>query len=134
MSKILYGEILQPGDEQEQSAQAKKIENGFWRTVTKSLARIPFMEDVVASYYCMMDPQTPTKVRGILLAALAYFVLPLDIVPDFIAGFGFTDDIAVLTAAIAAVKSSLTERHYLAAKNSLSDLASADDKNSATPQ
>lgn len=124
MSKILYGEILQPGDDNEQKDQAQKIDQGFWRTVTKSLARIPFMEDVVASYYCMLDPDTPTKVRGILLAALAYFVLPLDLVPDFIAGFGFTDDIAVLTAAIAAIKTSLLERHYLAAKNSLDKINS----------
>ena len=124
MSKILYGEILQPGDENEQNDQAQKIEQGFWRTVAMSLARIPFMEDVVASYYCMLDPDTPAKVRGILLAALAYFVLPLDLVPDFIAGFGFTDDIAVLTAAIAAIKTSLLERHYLAAKNSLEKINS----------
>ncbi len=132
MNKILYGEILQPGDEHEQRDQARKIENGFWNTVTRSLARIPFMEDVVASYYCMLDPQTPAKVRGILLAALAYFVLPLDIVPDFIAGFGFTDDIAVLTTAIAAVKTSLAERHYLAAKNSLSAMTQSDNKDNAT--
>ena len=32
------------------------------------------MDDVVAAYYCAMDPQTPTKVRGVLMAALAYFV------------------------------------------------------------
>ena len=121
MNKILYGEILQPGDEGEQRDQEQKIEQGFWRTVKKSAARIPFMEDVVAGYYCMLDPQTPAKVRGVLLAALAYFVLPLDLIPDFIVGFGFTDDIAVLTAALAAVKSSMAERHYLAAKKSLAE-------------
>lgn len=121
MGKILYGEILQPGNDREQSDQAEKIEAGFWRTVKKSAARVPFMEDVVASYYCMLDTETPAKVRGILLAALAYFVLPLDLVPDFIAGFGYTDDIAVLTAAIAAVRSSLEERHYVAAKRSLGE-------------
>ncbi len=119
MSKILYGEILEPGDSEEQADQAQKINDGFWRTVKKSAGRIPFIEDVVASYYCMLDTKTPARTRGILLAALAYFVMPLDIVPDFIAGFGFTDDIAVLTAAIAAVRSSLEERHYLAARKSL---------------
>ncbi len=119
MNKILYGEILMPGNDQEQADQEKKIRHGFWHTVKKAAERVPFMEDVVACYYCMLDPDTPTRVRGILLAALAYFVLPLDLVPDFIAGFGFTDDIAVLAAAIAAVKSSLKERHYIAARKSL---------------
>ncbi len=119
MNKILYGEILMPGSDQEQADQEKKIRRGFWQTVKKAAKRVPFIEDVVACYYCMLDPDTPTRVRGILLAALAYFVLPLDMVPDFIAGFGFTDDIAVLATAIAAVKSSLKEHHYIAARKSL---------------
>ena len=119
MSKILYGEILEPGNDEEQADQARKINDGFWRTVKKSAGRIPFIEDVIASYYCLMDSDTPKRTRGILLAALAYFVMPIDIIPDFIAGFGFTDDIAVLTAAISAVRSSIAERHYIAAKKSL---------------
>lgn len=119
MNKVLYGEILMPGSKEEQSDQEQKIKSGFWRTVKKSAGRIPFMEDVVACYYCMLDPVTPVRVRGILLAALAYFVMPFDLVPDFIAGFGFTDDIAVLSAALAAVRSSLAENHYIAARKSL---------------
>jgi uncharacterized membrane protein YkvA (DUF1232 family) len=119
MNKILYGEILMPGSEEEQADQEKKIEAGFWQTVKKAAGRIPFIEDVTASYYCMLDPATPGRTRGIILAALAYFVLPLDIVPDFIAGFGFTDDIAVLGAAITAIRGSLKPSHYLAAKKSL---------------
>jgi len=119
MNKILYGEILMPGSEEEQADQEKNVRDGFWKTVKKAAGRIPFIEDVAASYYCMLDPATPARVRGIILAALAYFVLPLDIVPDFIAGFGFTDDIAVLATAIAAIRNSLRERHYLAAKKTL---------------
>ncbi len=119
MNKVLYGEILMPGDDREQADQQEKIDKGFWKTVKKSAGRIPFIEDVVASYYCVLDADTPAKTRGILLAALAYFVLPIDLVPDFIAGFGYTDDIAVLTAAIASVKGSLVERHYIAARKSL---------------
>ncbi len=44
------------------------------------------------------------------MAALAYFVLPIDVIPDFIAGFGFTDDAAVLYAAIRSVASSIRPR------------------------
>ena len=42
------------------------------------------------------------RVRGILLAALAYFVLPFDAIPDLLAVVGFSDDIAVLAAAMLA--------------------------------
>jgi uncharacterized membrane protein YkvA (DUF1232 family) len=79
------------------------------------------MDEVLAGYYCALDPHTPARVRAILLAALAYFVLPLDSVPDFLLGFGFTDDIAVLMAALGAVRSNITEAHRAAARKALKD-------------
>ena len=63
----------------------------------------------------------PLRVRGILLAALGYFVLPLDAVPDMFALVGFTDDIAVLTTAIALINGHIKERHYDAADQMLAD-------------
>jgi Uncharacterized conserved protein len=83
---------------------------------------VPFMEDVVAAYYCALDSSTPTRVRGILIAALFYFILPFDTVPDFLAVFGFTDDVAVLAAALGAVKAHITPAHRLAAKKALENL------------
>ena len=61
------------------------------------------------------------RVRGILLAALAYFILPLDTIPDFLLSFGFGDDIAVLMAAFAAVGSNITDAHRVAARKALAD-------------
>ena len=79
------------------------------------------MDEVVAGYFCALDPKTPAKVRGILLAALAYFVLPLDFIPDFLLGIGFGDDVAVLMAALGAVRSNITDAHRLAARRALAD-------------
>ena len=92
----------------------------FWRTAKRAARRIPFMEEVVASYYCALDDKTPLRAKGILFGAIAYFVLPADTIPDFILGLGFTDDIAVLSAAIAAVRTHLTPAHRLAAREALS--------------
>ena len=92
----------------------------FWRTARRAARRIPFMEEVVASYYCALDDKTPLRAKGILFGAIAYFVLPADTIPDFILGLGFTDDIAVLSAAIAAVRTHLTPAHRLAAREALS--------------
>ena len=58
--------------------------------------------------------------RAILFAALGYFILPADTIPDVIFGLGFTDDIAVLTAALAAVRAHLKPAHLAAAKEALS--------------
>lgn len=76
-----------------------------------SLARVPFAHDLLAAYYCAIDPQTPARVKAVLLAALAYFVMPADLIPDFITGVGFTDDLTVLVGAIALVREHLTDMH-----------------------
>lgn len=93
----------------------------FWRTVKKAARQVPFMEDLVAAYYCALDKETPIKVKAILLGALAYFVLPVDAIPDIVAGIGFTDDVAVLTAAISAVRAHITPAHKLAARKAIAE-------------
>lgn len=98
-------------------------ERRFWRKVRRALARIPFGEDLLAAYYCALDRHTPAYVRGVLLGAIAYFLLPVDAIPDVLAGFGFTDDATVLAAAIAAVGRHLEPRHREQARTKLDQLA-----------
>ena len=109
-------EIIGPADGHEAHVRA-----GFWRTIRKAVAAIPFIDEVIAAYYCALDPETPTAVRATLLAALAYFVLPFDFVPDFLAVVGFSDDIAVLTAAFAAISGQIKDDHYIKADDALRD-------------
>lgn len=124
MRKVLYGEILNP---EPAASKARRDENrvrdGFWRKVNMVAARIPIIEEIVAGYFCAIDPSTPSRARYILFGALAYFVLPLDWVPDFLLGLGFTDDIAVLTAAFTAIRMNLKPGHYVAARKALAKLA-----------
>lgn len=96
-----------------------EVRSKFWRTAKKAARHVPFMDEVVAAYYCALDRNTPLRAKGILLAALSYFVLPTDAIPDIMVGIGFTDDIAVLSAAIAAVRAHLTPAHRLAAREAL---------------
>jgi uncharacterized membrane protein YkvA (DUF1232 family) len=112
---VLDGEILQPGDKPD-PADERSVRKGFWTTFGKAAGRIPFAEDVVAAYYCAFDPQTPSRVKAILFGALAYFVFPLDTIPDMLAVIGFGDDIAILTVAISSIRSHITEAHRDAAK------------------
>ena len=110
-------EILGPEEQQKEA----RIRAKFWPTVKKALRAIPFMDEVVAAYFAMLDPNTPTAARLTLIGALAYFVLPFDLVPDFILGVGFLDDASILAAAIASVRSSITEDHRAAARQALAD-------------
>jgi uncharacterized membrane protein YkvA (DUF1232 family) len=121
MDDIKYGEILLPGDEKTQDRREKRVRDKFWPTMKKAVRQLPFGRDAVAAFYCATDPKTPRKVKGILLAALAYFVMPADIIPDFFAVIGFSDDMAVLTAAIAMIGGHIKEGHYEAADRALAD-------------
>jgi len=44
----------------------------------------------------MRDPRTPIGLKGMLAAALAYVVLPVDLIPDVIPILGQADDLTVL--------------------------------------
>jgi uncharacterized membrane protein YkvA (DUF1232 family) len=100
----------------------RNLRRDFWETLRTLAGRVPFVEDLVAAYYCVMDPATPMRVRGILLAALAYFVLRARARPlawlQKIPGLGFTDDAAVL-AAVFGLSSHITPVHRAAAARAL---------------
>ncbi len=91
----------------------------FWNLMRRVGRSLPFVEDALAAFYCAFDPNTPKRVRAILLGAIAYLVLPFDAIPDFVPLFGFTDDAAVIAAAITAVRGSITEEHYERARAAL---------------
>ncbi len=98
---------------------SRTVERGFWKKLLKTAGRIPFAEDAAAAYFCAVDPATPGRVKAILLAALAYFVIPTDIIPDFVTGLGFTDDAAVLAMAISLVSGQITPAHRKRARAAL---------------
>jgi uncharacterized membrane protein YkvA (DUF1232 family) len=118
MDDVKYGEVLGPEND---AARENRVRKGFWKTFRRALRFIPFSEDLVAGYYCALDPATPPRVRAVLLGALAYFVLPLDAIPDLLAGIGFTDDVTVLVATLALVRAHIRPAHREAARRALAD-------------
>jgi uncharacterized membrane protein YkvA (DUF1232 family) len=101
------------------------VRQGFWPKLKRNLANLPFAEELVAAWYCAFDPKTPLRARGILLGALAYFVMPIDLVPDFILGLGFTDDLTVLLTAYGVVRAHMKPEHRDRAKEKLEELRKA---------
>jgi uncharacterized membrane protein YkvA (DUF1232 family) len=95
------------------------VKEKFFPKLVRVLANVPFAEELVAAYYCAFDHATPIKAKGILLGALAYFILPIDVIPDFILGLGFTDDMAVLLAAFNVVRTHVTDDHRDRARRTL---------------
>jgi uncharacterized membrane protein YkvA (DUF1232 family) len=106
-------------DESSLELREKKVRAEFWDKLKSVAGKLPFVDDLVAAYYCAMDTDTPLKVRATLLGALGYFILPFDIVPDFIVGIGYGDDAAVLAAAISMVAAYIKPAHRMAAAKAL---------------
>jgi uncharacterized membrane protein YkvA (DUF1232 family) len=100
-------------------ADEQTVKRGFWDKVRRTLGKVPFLDEAVAAYYCVLDGETPAHARAILLGALAYFIVPGDMIPDILPGLGFTDDAAVLMAALAAVRPHIKPRHRAAAARAL---------------
>ena len=98
------------------------VRRGFWRKARRFAARVPFAEDLLAAYYCAFDRSTPMQVKAALLGALAYFVLPLDVMPDVMPMLGFADDAAVLATAVRLVASHLRPEHRDAARRAMERL------------
>ena len=119
MDKTRIDKILLPVPAAKTRAREKKVRAQFWSKLRAFANHIPFAEDLAAAYFCATDSKTPMKVRGTLLAALAYFILPADMVPDFFAVVGFSDDLAVFTAAMTLVQAHVSEEHREKARHAL---------------
>ncbi len=101
----------------------ERVTRGFWPKVSKVVRRVPFAPELLSVYFCARDPETPTSAKAMMMAALAYFVLPTDAIPDILAGIGFSDDAAVIAAVLAVVGRNLKPRHKQAAEGFLDRLA-----------
>lgn len=101
--------------------RAEEIGRDFRVKAKRIAAALPFAEDLVAAYYCAFDRETPVEVKAALLGALAYFVLPVDFVPDMLPALGFTDDAAVLAMSLRMVAGHINDAHRRAARRALAE-------------
>ena len=112
-----------PKDAKDQTMQAPD-EKTFWRkmkgSVKKAGEEIAVMG--IKSWLAMTDSNTAVRHKAILCGALAYFVLPTDLVPDVLAGVGFTDDMAALTLAANSVGNAITKEHEAQAREKLNSM------------
>ncbi|MGR5231470.1 YkvA family protein [Vibrio rotiferianus] len=99
-------------------------EKTFWRKMKNSVKKVG--EEIavmgIKSWLAMADSNTSVRHKAILGGALAYFVLPTDMVPDVLAGVGFTDDMAALTLAANSVGNAITDEHEEQAREKLSSM------------
>ena len=93
------------------SKHERMVNEGFVAKAKRYLRFLPMATEVVAMYFCMLDAKTPLWVKTTVAAALAYFILPTDAIPDFLPVVGMGDDVGVLTAALTAISTHVTSEH-----------------------
>src|SRR5436190_15931097 len=109
--------------DQHASRDEAQVKRAFWSKVKRVGCQLPFAEDLLAAYYCAFDHATPLHVKAALIATLAYFILPADLIPDFLPGLGYVDDAASLAATLRLVATHILPAHRTAAAEALTRLA-----------
>lgn len=74
------------------------VDENLWTKLEKIGKRISFAKDIVALYNYMKDPFVKWYRKAIVVAALIYFIVPIDTIPDMTPLFGYLDDLGVITA------------------------------------
>ena len=77
-------------------------EDSFWSKITSVIksAGLEIIYKALQLYYAMQNPNCPLYIKTAIVAALGYFISPIDLIPDFIPVVGFTDDLAAIGSAI----------------------------------
>jgi uncharacterized membrane protein YkvA (DUF1232 family) len=106
-------------DSVHETGEARRVRVAFWPKLRRIAASLPFVEELLAAYYCAFDRDTPRHVQAALIGALGYFILPFDLAPDMSPLLGFSDDATALAAVVRLVAAHITPAHREAAKRAI---------------
>lgn len=65
---------------------------------------------VLILWFLIKDKQIPFKTRLIFISALGYFIIPSDLISDFIPALGFADDLSFITYALSQGRKYITPK------------------------
>ncbi|GBF49337.1 hypothetical protein LPTSP4_08480 [Leptospira ryugenii] len=88
------------------------VKENFWKKVKEVGGKVPFLRDAIALYYCLLDESTSLTAKASIAFALAYFILPIDAIPDLFLVLGFTDDATIIASTIYMLQTQLKPIHY----------------------
>lgn len=94
---------------EEYKEKEKFVDENLWGKLEKSGKRISFAKDILALYRYMKDPFVKWYRKAIVVAALVYFIAPIDTIPDLTPLFGYLDDLGVITALLKYLGNELME-------------------------
>ncbi|MES2264837.1 MAG: YkvA family protein [Pseudomonadota bacterium] len=96
-------------------------ESNFWGKLKNFALQAgrEVVEKALWLYYAAQRPETPLWAKTIIYGALAYFISPVDAIPDITPIVGYADDLGALAAAIATVSTYINDEVKELAKKKL---------------
>lgn len=76
---------------------------------------------VLLLFYVLKSPDVPFKEKALIIGALGYLILPVDLIPDAIPVLGYSDDLAAIAYVINQVRNYITMEVQQRAQEKLSD-------------
>jgi uncharacterized membrane protein YkvA (DUF1232 family) len=87
------------GDNEEETAEKIIfVEENLWTKLERVGKKISFARDILALVNYMRDSSVSWHRKAIVVAALVYFISPIDTIPDIAPLFGYLDDLGVIAA------------------------------------
>jgi len=85
-------------------------EDAFWKKVGRIAGKAgsKMVYHALVLFYTLSDPSTPARYKTVIMGALGYLILPVDLLPDLLPFAGLADDWAALLAAVAYVTTAVT--------------------------
>jgi uncharacterized membrane protein YkvA (DUF1232 family) len=112
-----------PRDSEDLRARAGDFSaSAFWQKLARFAvtAGRELVEKALWLYYAAERPDVPRWAKLTMWGALAYFVMPVDAIPDLLPGVGYVDDLGALAAALATVAGYVDEDVKARARERLS--------------
>ncbi len=98
LSELDFGEKSEEEIKKEYEPKAKYVEENLWYKLEKVGKKISFAKDIMALFRYLQDSFVSWHRKAIVIAALIYFISPIDTIPDVAPLFGYLDDLGVITA------------------------------------
>ena len=116
--------------------QSNWSENSYWKKIgsgAKTIGRKATYNSLVL-YQAAKSPETPVWARTVMWGALGYFISLVDAIPDLTPVLGYTDDISLMVAAIAALATHITPEMKIEALDKTNKMFGSETKSTSSPQ
>ncbi len=101
MSNDFVNADFEEFDSKEKVEEATQIiEDKLWVKLEKFGNKISFAKDLLALYRYLLDKSVGWQRKTVVVAALIYFIVPIDTIPDLAPLFGYMDDLGVIMATL----------------------------------